>query len=541
MSQAGAGNHGAASTASTHPERHGHPDGVFDDLMALIGQGSAVAIRRLPGEGDVLRSTLIAQAHAVAAIASGRSARPRNPGAGPDPLDDGGPSCVWVATRDRHRTVAAVLGCLRGHSVAPVEADAPAPVYDSLAAVCPPVLVLCDDPGDSVAAWAHDHGHPLQVVTPDLLAGPTGTARSTAARSDTTLVFFTSGTTGTPKRVDVDGSALLAAIRGVGQRLAIGPADTSLSLAPLNHVLGLVTSVLVALCSGGSVSFADPRHPRSFLAALPVLRPTWCAAAPGAHNIVYTVLSGARQPWPGLRLLRTTSAPIATDLETQLESYYAVPVLSSYAMTEAPGEIASQAPGADQRRGTVGRPTLCEVEIRSEGHVVPAGGPGEIWVRGPNVVRGARTTGGSGDARSGWLATGDLGSLDKEGFLRLTGRVNEVINQSGFKIWPSDVEAAALTDPAVGTAVAFPIPHDALGETVGLAVVPRSGQAVDRAALRRQLMSQLPRHCWPGAIVVCAEIPVSARGKVQRRMLWRQLPELRARLDMQAGPGRVRH
>jgi acyl-coenzyme A synthetase/AMP-(fatty) acid ligase len=93
------------------------------------------------------------------------------------------------------------------------------------------------------------------------------------------------------------------------------------------------------------------------------------------------------------------------------------------------------------------------------------------------------------------------------------------------------VEAVALDDPAVTTAVAFPIPHNGLGETVGLAVVPGPGRSVDSGALRRRLMSALPRHAWPGTIVVCADIPKSARGKLQRRVLWRQLPGIRARVD----------
>jgi acyl-CoA synthetase (AMP-forming)/AMP-acid ligase II len=488
---------------------------MFDELVALIGAGSTAAIRRAPGEGDVSRSGLIAQAHAVAAHVA--SAVPTAES-----------SCVWVASRDPHTTVAAVLGCLRWHSVAPIAVDDPAVVYDSLATVCPPGLVLCDDPTSAVAAWARRRGRPLQTVGSPLPDGGSPSGPEARSRPGTALVFFTSGTTGTFKRVAVGRDALLAAVRGVGQRLELGPADTSLSIAPLNHVLGLVTSVLVALCAGGAVTFADPRRPRPLVAALPALRPTWCAAAPGAHRLVYTILSGARQPWPGLRLLRTTSAPIAAELEERLEDYYSVPVLSSYAMTEAPGEIASQAPGPYRRRGTVGPPTVCEVEIRAEGRPVAAGDPGEIWIRGPNVVPLADG--------AGWFATGDLGSLDEEGHLRLAGRLHDVINQSGFKIWPSDVEGAALAVGAVGSAVAFPIPHDGLGETVGLAVVPRTGQAVDRATLRRELMSRLPRQAWPSTIVVCAEIPVSARGKVQRRALWRQLSELGETTGRRSGP-----
>src|SRR5262249_2094134 len=159
------------------------------------------------------------------------------------------------------------------------------------------------------------------------------------------------------------------------------------------------------------------------------------------------LLSAAGLPWPGLRFLRSSAAPMTAESVGELEDYYSAPVVNAYAMTEAPGEVASQAPDTDRLHGTVGKPTLCEVRIKSDGREVPAGKAGEIWIRGPNVVlpRSAK----SGD----WLPTGDIGSLDGDGFLRITGRVDDIINSGGLKIWPPDVEAAARTDPSVATAV----------------------------------------------------------------------------------------
>ena len=231
-------------------------------------------------------------------------------------------------------------------------------------------------------------------------------------------------------------------------------------------------------------------------------------------------MSGAGAEWPGLRFLRASAAPLAADVARQLEDHYSAPVISAYVMTEAPGEIASQAPDRDRRAGTVGKPTLCDVEIRSEGRLLPAGRSGEIWIRGPNVVPAGRA----------WVPTKDVGWLDDDGFLRVTGRVDDIINSGGLKIWPPDVEIAARADPVVATAVAFPVPHPGMGETVGLAVVPVPGRTVDRAALRRRLRATLPRSAWPSTIVVCAEIPRSARGKISRRRLWLQLPGVRARI-----------
>lgn len=486
---------------------------MFEELLALVGDGPGVAVRRPSGQGgDVPRSRLADHIRRMAAGISGATR------VGSD-LDT-----VWVGVRDPYLMVVATIGCLHRACAALVEPDGPPGRYDALAAAAgPPSSVLCDDPGSDLARWAHSYRRPVRVIDRGVIEGAGTPATATPARADVRLRFFTSGTTGPPTCVGVGAGQLFAAIQGVARRLALTPADTSLSVAPLTHTLGLVTTVLAAVASGGSVCFADLHRPREFFTSLAEIRPTWCAASPSAHQLAHRLLNGAGRDWPGLRLLRSSSASMPADVARQLEGYYGVPVVNAYAMTEAPGEIASQAPDRDRRPGTVGRPTLCEVEVRSGtgGGPVPAGTAGEIWIRGPNVAAGER----SGDG--GWFRTGDIGWFDEEGYLRLTGRVQDVINQGGWKIWPPEVEAAALADPSVAAAVAFPVPHAGLGETVGLAVVPAAGCSLDRAALRRHLMTHLPRYAWPSTIVVCAEVPRSPRGKTSRHDLWRLVPGIR--------------
>ena len=479
---------------------------MLQDLLSLVNSGgSAVAVRRPPGGPGIARDQLTADIYRLAA--SVRAA----PRTGPDGAS------VWVSARDPYLMLAATLGCLCADSVAMVDTDGPPGSHDALAAVCPPALVVCDCPESDVARWARARDRPVLSIQ----AGLASAAQPPqAAREDVALQFFSSGTAGAPKCISIGGAQLLSGIRGVAGRLALTPADTSLGVAPLTHTLGLVTTVLVALASGGAVAFADLRRPGHLAAALAEARPTWCAASPSSHKLMHRMLSSAGVDWPGLRFLRSSAAPITDDLVQQLEDHYRAPVINAYAMTEAPGEIASQS--VDHRpRGTVGRPTLCEVEIRTAGTGV-GDGAGEIWIRGPNVCSGRPGT------VAGWFPTGDIGSVDQAGLLRITGRVNDVINQGGLKTWPPDVEAVARIDPSVEAAVAFPIPHADLGETIGLALVAKPGRAVDRTALRRRLMAELPRHSWPSTIVVCPDIPRSPRGKVQRRSMWRSLPDVRA-------------
>jgi acyl-CoA synthetase (AMP-forming)/AMP-acid ligase II len=475
---------------------------VFDDVMGLLdtgGSGTAIHLSS-PVRSQVCRGELIRDIRAFAA--------------GPA-VEAVGPASIWVHVRDPYLHVVATLGSLRHGSVALIEPTGPQAAFDRLAALCPPALVVCDADGAGVVRWARGHGYPVRIV--DRSPDGYGAGTRTGGGDGALLQFFSSGTTGAPKCLGVGAPQLVAAVRGVAHRLRLGPDDVSLSIAPLTHTLGLVTTVLVGLAAGGSVAFADASSARDVLDTITATQPTWCAATPSAHRLLYR-LASAGLDWPALRLLRSSAAPLPDELAAELESHFQVPVLNAYAMTEAPGEVASQGLAEERVRGTVGRPTLCEVQVRSADGLAPAGKPGEVFVRGPNVVpRDPSATPGS------WQATGDIGVLDAAGVLRLTGRTADVINKGGLKVWPPDVEAAALRHPQVRTAVAFPIPHRGLGEAIGLAVVPREGTTVDSGQVRRLLRSELPREQWPSSIVVWEQVPLNARGKVDRRGLWRHL------------------
>jgi len=473
---------------------------VLPGLLELIDRDPASPLIHADAErGAVSYGQLLRD---VGAFASGLSG-----------LDRSTDSSAWVAVHDPYLLLVSVLGTLGHVSCAMVEAGAGPADCEQMAASCPPCLVVCDDPRSPIGAWARARGVPVTGV--DLVAGGPA-ARPPEGAPEHSLRFFTSGSTGAPKCVGLSLPRLRAALRGVARTIELGPEDVSLSVTSLAHTLGLVTTVLVAWASGGSVVFADLNRPRQLDAAVSLAGPTWCAASPALLRMLLR-LAGRDLAWPSLRLLRSASSPLPLELARELEARFRVPVVNAYVMTEAPGEIASQGIDRDRRPGTVGRPTLCQVEIRNAGAEAAAGASGEVWVRGPNVAVTA-------DA-AGWLRTGDMGILDDAGLLTVTGRRDDVINQGGLKVWPPDLEAVVLEHPNVRAAVAFPIPHEGLGEVIGLVVEPRPGEQVDRAAIRRLLMERVARQKWPRTIVVCDSIPLSRRGKIPRRRMWQLLQD----------------
>jgi acyl-CoA synthetase (AMP-forming)/AMP-acid ligase II len=178
-----------------------------------------------------------------------------------------------------------------------------------------------------------------------------------------------------------------------------------------------------------------------------------------------------------LRLIRSSSASLPPQVMTELEAVFGCPVLESYGMTEATHQMTSNPlPPRPRKPGSVGVAAGPEVAIMDEGgEILPQGALGEVVIRGPNVTLGyennpdANLKGFAG----GWFRTGDQGSLDAEGYLRITGRLKEIINRGGEKVSPLEVDEVLMDHPAVQQVVTFAVPHAKLGEEVGAAVVLR--------------------------------------------------------------------
>jgi acyl-CoA synthetase (AMP-forming)/AMP-acid ligase II len=208
------------------------------------------------------------------------------------------------------------------------------------------------------------------------------------------------------------------------------------------------------------------------------------------------------------------------------EQRFGLPLVEAYGMTEAAHQMASNPlPPGERRAGSVGRPTGTEIAILDDDwRALPIGAVGEVCVRGAGVVDAYRANPEATAAsfRDGWFRTGDSGRLSPDGYLSLAGRLKELINRGGEKISPHEVEDALLAHPEVVEAVAFAVPDDKYGETVGAAIVARSAVAED--VLRRHCDERLAAFKVPVRIHVLDAIPKGPTGKVQRRLLAQQLP-----------------
>jgi len=343
-----------------------------------------------------------------------------------------------------------------------------------------------------------------------------------AQPDDIALILHTSGTTARPKIVPLSQANLAASAANIARTLALGPDDVCLNIMPLFHIHGLIAAVLSSISAGGSVVCAPGLNAFRFFTWFREARPTWYTAVPTMHQTLLELAPRYKDSIAGgrLRFIRSSSASLPPQVMASLEETFGVPVIEAYGMTEATHQMASNPlPPAPRHAGSVGIAAGPEIAIMDEaGDLLPAGEIGEVVIRGRNVTAGYENN-PDANAKSfaaGWFRTGDEGVLDDAGYLRLTGRLKEIINRGGEKISPLEVDNRLMEHPAVQQVVTFAMPSRLFGEDVAAAIVLREGAQVDSETLRDFVAERLAAFKVPRQIVFLTEIPKGATGKLQR-------------------------
>lgn len=397
-------------------------------------------------------------------------------------------------------------------------------------------LILAAGDDSPAGAVARRHGIPILrlTVVPDAAAGqfcleagdskllPNPAETRWPLPNDVALVLHTSGTTSRPKMVPLSHRNLCSSGRHIATALQLMPGDRSLCVMPLFHIHGLMGALFSSLWAGASVVCPPGFSAAEFFSWMQEFKPTWYSAVPTMHQ---AILARAAEnadivKTAPLRLIRSSSSALPPQVMQQLEHVFRTPVIESYGMTEASHQMASNRlpPGA-RKAGSVGVAAGPEVSIMDkEGNLLPAGKPGEIVIRGPNVTVGYENnpTANATAFTRGWFRTGDQGHLDADGYLFITGRLKEIINRGGEKISPREIDEVLLGHPDVRQAVAFSVPHATLGEDIAAAVVRSEGGTMTESDLREFALQRLPAFKVPSRILLVKEIPKGPTGKIQR-------------------------
>jgi cyclohexanecarboxylate-CoA ligase len=389
-------------------------------------------------------------------------------------------------------------------------------------------------------AGAADLDHALKAVSPSVvLAGkglpaeawPGATAIRMLGRAaepapcaidvaSPAVVLFTSGSTGVPKGVIHTHRGLVSKARTMVATHGLTPRDVVLMPAPLAHISGLLNAVLVPGAAGMTAVLMRKWDPAAALELITAEEvsfmigpPTFFLSLIGAPEFTSAAVAS-------LRLVSSGGAGVTPAFVDSATAALECLVKRTYGSTEAPTVTTSGTDDpVEKARSTDGRATG-EVEIR-------IAGTGEVQVRGPEVCEGYLDPEATRRAfdDDGWFATGDLGVLDAEGWLTITGRIKDVIIRGGENISAAEVEAALEAHPEVRQAVAVGYPDDRLGQRVCAFVVAPA--TFDLAASQAWLAERgVTRFKWPERVVAVESLPLLAAGKVDRAALERRAAEV---------------
>jgi oxalate---CoA ligase len=374
------------------------------------------------------------------------------------------------------------------------------------------ITVLVGRAGDSGCVW--------EIKKPARTPSPNQPLPNLAA--GVAVLLNTSATTGRSKLVPLTSVNLEAMFRYTQTALALSASDRLLLVTPLYHAQGIV-STFAQLSAGGTILATRGFEAANYLGWLQDLRPTWYTCAPAIHQAVVTVLENRPlKKSVSLRFVRSSGAAFTVELARNLGRLLGVPVLNGYGMSET-GAVTSDALNLrPYRPGSVGRSVGPAIGImEASGKLLPPNAEGEIVVRGPSVMAAYANDPEANSLafRDGWFRTGDIGRLDADGFLFVTGRSKEMINRGGQKIVPEDVDRVLAAHPALLDAAAFAVPHPTLGEDIACAVVPKSNSRTSEAELRRFAGQKLAPFKVPRRIYFVDQIPRGETGKPRRHLL----------------------
>jgi len=345
-------------------------------------------------------------------------------------------------------------------------------------------------------------------------------------RKDIALIQYTGGTTGTPKGAMLTHQNITANARQIN---ALDPEpeaeDRILGVLPFFHVFANATVLNRTVLRGGEIVML-PRWNAS--QALKALERTKATALPGVPTMYTALLDHPHTPktdFSSLRVCISGGAPLPAEIKAKFEAMTGSKLVEGYGLTESSGVVSCNPYEGENKTGSIGQPiagTIVKlVDKEDPNEPAPEGEPGEIVIAGPQIMYGYWNQPDADDQilYDGFLRTGDVGTIDEEGYVFIVDRLKDMIAVSGFKVFPSQLETILYKHPAVKEALVIGIPDAYTGEKPKAFVTLETGTDVSGEDLTSWLNPKLGKHERVDAVVVRDELPKTMIGKLDRKAL----------------------
>jgi long-chain acyl-CoA synthetase len=346
--------------------------------------------------------------------------------------------------------------------------------------------------------------------------------------SDTAVILYTSGTTGQPKGAELTHSNMVHNALLATRLFGLRPDDVHLAALPLFHSFGQTVQMNAGFAAGATVVLLPRFDAAAALELMQAEQVTFFAGVPTMYHALLhcetTARSDIKKIADRMRIAVSGGAALPAEVMRRFEERFAVPILEGYGLSETSPIATFNRLDRPRRPGSIGLPAW-GVEVRvitGDGPDAGPGEPGEIAIRGHNVMKGYfRRPEATAEAidPQGWFRTGDIGTRDADGYLYVVDRKKDMIIRGGFNVYPRELEEVLLTHPEVSMAAVAGVPHPSHGEEVKAFVVRTPGATITEADLITWCRQTMAAYKYPRIVEFRDSLPMTATGKVLKRQL----------------------
>jgi long-chain acyl-CoA synthetase len=340
---------------------------------------------------------------------------------------------------------------------------------------------------------------------------------------ETAVLLYTSGTSGLPKGVCQTYRNLCSDIEACCQKAQLKSEHRFAGVLPQFHSFGLTTLLLIPVALGASVDYVPRFQSSAVLETVRRQRSSVMILVSSMFAALLRAKKGTSQDLASVQYLISGGEALPDAVFHQFRDRFGVEILQGYGMTEASPVVSLNVPWSN-RVGTVGQaiPGVTVHAVDDGGRERPAGAVGELWIRGPTIMKGYYCKDDETNqvlTPEGWYKSGDMGAVDGDGFITITGRMKEMIIVGGENVYPREIESALEQHPAVNEAAVIGQPDQSRGEVVVAFVTLLEGRDVAEASLRDFCRERVAGYKVPRRIIISGDLPRGPTGKILKRKL----------------------
>src|SRR4051812_9445946 len=347
------------------------------------------------------------------------------------------------------------------------------------------------------------------------------------ADDDPAVIIYTSGTTGTPKGATLTHSNLIAGAQTARDLVDAGPDSVGLATLPLFHVFGMNSLMNCTVRSGGLLTLVPRFEPGKVLEVIERDKVTTFGGVPTMYTALLHHPERDKHDISSLGLCVSGGSALPVEVLHGFDEAFDAKVLEGYGLSESTGMGSFNLPDRERKPGSIGTPvggTEFKV-VDDDGNEVAQGEPGEIVMRGPFVMSGYwnKEDATQEVMRDGWFHTGDVATVDEDGYYFIVDRKKDLIIRGGYNVYPRELEEVLYTHPAVREAAVLGVKHESLGEEAAAGVALKRGAGATPAELKAYMKERVAAYKYPRVIWLVDDLPKGPTGKVLKREI--EVPE----------------